>query len=67
MSGEPKQFYELTTGLQHVCSPLQWVIEHSHSVAPSATRRENKTAQQSASGEFCSFVAGARGVKLPMK
>src|SRR6266568_5994293 len=36
MSGEQEQFYELATGLQHVCSPLQWVIEHSHSIATSA-------------------------------
>ena len=70
ISGEPKQFYELPSGLQHVCSPLQqvkWVSEHSHSISPSATRRENKTAQQSASRGFCSFVAGACGVTLPMK
>jgi len=67
MSGEQEQFYELATGLQHVCSPLQWVIEHSHSIATSAIWRENKTAQQSAGREFCSFVAGARGVTLPMK
>src|SRR6266478_1417874 len=66
VSGEPEQFYDVAIDLQHVCSPLQWVIGLSHSITPSVIRHENKSAQ-SASREFCSFMAGTCGVTLPMK